>query len=96
MTDQQTKFFEELAYIQEYCVNTRLAKEKKFCSTEELLKDVTYEVIYRIMELFDGYGEELQRCNIVNTVTYEVINEGIELHDKCVKFLENPFNSNGA
>lgn len=92
MTNQQVKFFEELAYIQEYCVNIRLGKEGDFCNIEELLKDVTYEVIYRIMELLDGYGGELQRCNIVNSVTCEVINEGIELHDKCVEFIENPFN----
>lgn len=92
MTKEQIKFFEELAYIQEYCVNVSLSKEDKYCNTEELLKDVTGEVIYRIMELIDGYGGELQRCNIVNTITGEVINEGIELHDKCVEFLESPYN----
>lgn len=43
------------------------------------------------MELLDGYGGELQRCNIVNNVTGEVINEGLELHDICVEFLEDPF-----
>ncbi len=91
MTREQIKFFNELAYIQEYCVNVTLSKEKKYCNTEELLKDATAEVIYRIMELIDGYSGELQRCNIVNTITGEVINEGIELHDKCVEFLENPF-----
>lgn len=94
MKREQIKFFEELAYIQEYCVNVSLGKENKYCSTEDLLKDVTGEVIYRIMELIDGYGGELQRCNIVNTVTGEVINEGIELHDKCVEFLESPYNVN--
>lgn len=93
MTKEQVKFFEELAYIQEYCVNVALSKEEKYCSTEELLKDVTCESIYRIMELLDGYGGELQKCKIVNTITGEVINEGIELHDKCVEFLDNPFNA---
>jgi len=94
MTKGQMKFFNELAYIQEYCVNVALSKEEKYCNTEDLLKDITSEVIYRIMELLDGYGGELQRCNIVNTVTSEVINEGIELHDKCVEFLENSYNTN--
>lgn len=93
MTNQQIKFFEELAYIQEYSINVNLGKEKEFCNTEELLKNVTYEVIYRIMELLDGYGGELQKCDIVNTVTSEVINDGIELHDKCVEFLEYPLGS---
>lgn len=31
------------------------------------------------------------RCDIINTVTSKSINEGIELHDKCMNFLENPF-----
>lgn len=93
MTNQQDIFFKELAYIQEYCVNVRVGKEKSFSDIEELLKDVTFEVIYRIMELLDGYGGELPRCNIINSATCEVINEGIELHDKCVDFLDNPLNS---
>lgn len=91
MTKEQITFFNQLAYIQEYSISVALSKEKKYCNTEELLKDVTYEVIYRIMELLDGYGGELQRCNIVNNVTGEVINEGLELHDICVEFLEDPF-----
>ncbi len=96
MTNQQVDFFKELAYIQEYCINVRVGKEKSFSNIEELLKDVTFEVIYRIMELLDGYGGELPRCNIVNSATCEVINEGIELHDKCVDFLDNPLNSTKA
>ena len=92
MRKDQMDFFKELTYIQEYCINVTLSKEEKYCNTEELLKDVTCEVIYRVMELLDGYGGKLQRCKIVNTITAEVINEGVELHDKCVEFLDNPFN----
>ena len=91
MTEDQNKFFQELVYIQEYCINTALGKKTKYCDIEELLKDVTCEVVYRIMELLDGYGGDLPRFNIVNTVTCKSINEGIELHDKCMEFLENPF-----
>ena len=90
MTQGQSTFFKELAYIQEYCVNVTLSKTKKYCNTEELLKDITCEVIYRIMELLDGYGGDIQRCNIINTVTGEIINAGIELHDECLEFLNNP------
>ncbi len=93
MTNQQVKFFKELAYIQEYCINVRVGKERSPSDIEELLKDVTFEVIYRIMELLDRYGGELPKCNIVSSTTGEVINEGIELHDKCVVFLDNPLNS---
>lgn len=90
MTKEQIKFFKELAYIQEYCVNVALSKEKTYHNTEELLKDVTSEVVYRVMELLDGYGG-MQRCNIINAKTGAAINEGIELHDKCIEFLKTPF-----
>ncbi len=90
MTKGQIKFFQALAYIQEYCINVALSKEGGYCSTKELLEDVTCDAIYRIMELIDGYGEEIERCDIVNTVTGEVINSDIELHDKCVEFLIDP------
>lgn len=94
MTKDQIAFFQELSYIQEYCVNVTLSKETKYANTEELLKDVTCEAIYRIMELLDGYGGNLEKCNIINTVTGENINSGIELHDKCMEFLENPNRNN--
>ncbi len=90
MNKELTVFFKELAYIQDYCINVTLSKENKYCNTKELLEDVTSEVIYRIMEMIDGYGIELSKCNIVSVSTGEVINEGIELHDKCADFLINP------
>ena len=93
MTKEQIKFFEELTSIQEYCVNVTLSKVKEYRNVDELLNGITNETIYRIMELLDGYGGELQKCNIVNTITGEIINEGIELHDKCVQFLSWPLRS---
>ena len=42
MTNQQVKFFKELAYIQEYCINVRVGKERSLSDIEELLKDVTF------------------------------------------------------
>jgi len=87
MTEQQILFFEELSYIQEYCVNVALCNSKKFVSDEERLKEVTSDVIYRVMELIDGYACELPKFKLINTETGEALNEGIELHDKCVEYL---------
>ena len=89
MTAEQTIFFNELANIQDYCVNVSLCKKEEYKNLEELLIDATSEVIYRIMEVFDGYGDNLARCNIVSTASGEVINETIQLHDKCVEYLKN-------
>ena len=87
MNDEQTIFLEELARIQDECIQITLCKESQYGNTEELLVDVTSEVIYRVMELIDGYGGKLSRCNIVSTSTGEVLNKGIELHDKCADFI---------
>ena len=87
MTKQQILFFEELSYIQEYCVNVALCNSKKNVNDEERLKDVTGDVIYRIMELIDGYACELPKFKLINTENGEILNDGIELHDKCVEDL---------
>ena len=62
LNKEQSIFFNELAHIQDYCINVTLSKEDKYCSTEELLKDVTSEVIYRIME--SQWGEWNRRDNV--------------------------------
>ena len=87
MTKQQTIFFEELSYIQEYCINVALCNSKNNINDEERLRDVTSDVIYRVMELLDGYACELPRFKLINAETGEVLNEGIELHDTCVEYL---------
>ena len=87
MTKMQTLFFEELSYIQEYCVNVALCNSKKNINDEERLQDLTGDVIYRVMELLDGYACGLPRFKLTNVNTGEVLNDGIELHDKCVGYL---------
>ena len=87
MTKQQILFLEELACIQEYCVNVALCNSKKSVSEEERLRDVTGDVICRVMELIDGYACDLPKFKLINTETGEALNEGIELHDKCVEYL---------
>lgn len=89
MTAEQIIFFNELANVQDYCVNVLLCKKDEYKNVEELLIDATSEVIYRIMEVLDGYGDNLARCTIVNTASGEVINEKIQLHDKCVEYLKS-------
>ena len=94
MTNQQILFFEELSYIQEYCVNVALCNSKRYESDEERLRDITHEAIYRVMELIDGYACDLPKFMLINTETGEALNEEIELHDKCVECLSNPLHRN--
>jgi len=88
MTEKQKQFFKKLSYIQQYCVQVTLSKEGNYDSIEHMLKEITAEAIYRVMELLDGYGDAIEKCKITETTSGEVINKDIELHDKCMEYLE--------
>ncbi len=89
MTEEQKVFFNELKDIQDVAVNVSLSKINSYQKTEDMLNDVTSEVIYRVMELLDGYRNLAIKCNLVNRKTGNILNENIELHDVCVEFLES-------
>lgn len=80
-------FFQELRKIQDFAIGTALSKEDKYDGTEQLLEDVTYDVIYRICEMIDGYGNPSIKYNITNLKTQKSVNEKIDLHDECEDYL---------
>lgn len=92
MNDFQTKFFRNLAAIQEDCVQICMAKHKTADKeTENMLYDVTYEVITGIMEMIDGYSSFSEdKHDIINKLTNECLKENpfIELHDYTEEFLK--------
>lgn len=88
MTEEQKNLLKELSIIQESVVNVTLSKVEKYNNVETMLKDVTYETIYRLMELIDGYRGESIKYNIVNSKSGNCINQGIDLHDYCEDNLE--------
>lgn len=88
MTKDQNSFFKELSRIQDVSVQMALCNKEKYGSMEEFATDVTGEVIIRLMELLDGYGNELPKCNIINSVIGEIMNQDIEFHDECIEFIE--------
>lgn len=88
MTEEQITFFNELKMIQDMAVEISLSNFEKYEKKEDILKDVTYEVICGIMELLDGYRNDSLKCNIVNVRTGKTINDHIEMHDLCEEFLE--------
>ena len=83
MTELQIMFLENLGEIQKEVVNIMLCNLNKYNKAEDILLDVTYETIIKIMELFDGYYKR-----DLNKDTSQSITEGVQLHDKCVDFLE--------
>ena len=88
MTEDQKIFFKELSNIQDVVVNIVSSDAEKYTNIESMLKDVTYETIYRLMELLDGYRNNSIRCEIINTISGSCINHNIELHNYCEEYLD--------
>ena len=52
----QKDFFEKLAYMQEETVQIALCKYKPGDDVEDLLYEVTYDILAELMTWIDGYG----------------------------------------
>ncbi len=87
MTKEQELFWKEIQKIQDYVVNVSLSKISKYDDSEKLLNDVTYETIYAIMELLDGYKNDNLRGDVINRSTGHCINSNINLHNFCEEYL---------
>lgn len=85
LSNKQIEFFTALKEIQDTTVNLALCN--KTDDIENVLYNVTYETIYSILELFDGYTKESIKLEIVDKVSGELISNGIQLHDICVNFI---------
>lgn len=85
----QELFFNTLHEIQEEVVQIALSKSNCTCENiEMLLYDVTYETIYNVMELFDGYTKENLQLDIIEKGSNKSLKENIQLHDVCVEFIK--------
>lgn len=79
----QMEFFNELKLIQDVVVNIMLSNERKYTDTEDLLIDTTYETIYKILELMDGYGINQKKYEVKDIMTEEIINKTVSIHNMC-------------
>lgn len=88
MIEEKEEFFNEIKLIQDLAINIVLSNIEKYNSSEDVLKDATYETIYRMMELIDGYRNKNIKYNICNVNSGRSVNENIELHDLCEEYLQ--------
>lgn len=90
MNKEQEYFLKELAKIQDEQVNILLI-QKGETSNNELrseLESFSYEIIYRIMDLLDGYYNSEKKYEIKNVNTNTILNDKLGFHDLCEKFLK--------
>lgn len=85
LSNKQIEFFTALKEIQDTVVNVSLCNKSD--DIENMLYNATYETIYSILELFDGYTKESIKMEIVDIESGESISNGIQLHDVCVNFI---------
>lgn len=83
----QKEFMEMLTEIQYQCVQVALC-QKKQC-LEDMLYDVTADVIVAIMENIDGYGS-MRKLDVVCCDTKEKLKQNpyIELHDVVCDYIK--------
>lgn len=87
MNEEQKKFYDELRKIQDFAIGTSLCKQNKYKKTEDMLEDITYDVIYMICEMIDGYRNDLIKYDIINVKNNKVVNDKFALHDWCEGYL---------
>ncbi|MBO2946221.1 hypothetical protein JJQ72_19825 [Paenibacillus sp. F411] len=88
LSPSQELFFNTLQEIQEEVVQTAVSKSS--CeNAERLLYDVTYDTIYSIMELIDGYTKDTLQLDIIEKESKKSLKENIQLHDVCVDFIKS-------
>lgn len=80
----QKEFMEMLAEIQDTCVQIALCQQKD--CLEDMLYDVTADVIIAIMESIDGYGKLDFICKNTGQTLKE--NPSIELHDIVCEYIK--------
>ena len=91
LNEFQTNFMHAMTEIQEWCVVDALYGKHNYTSKEEEMYAVTSEVIYRVMELIDGYGRlDMGRLDVICEKTGERLKENpfIELHDVVCDFIK--------
>ena len=83
----KSEFYNELKIIQDIVTNNMISNSQKYNSMEDVIIDTTYETIYKILELIDGYGSSNNKYEIINLSKKEILNKTGFLHDNCEEYL---------
>lgn len=88
MTKGQEVFWEKIKRLQDEILCIYSLKLSRYDTKEDLLKDVTYDTIYSLMELLDGFRNENIRGNVIFLSSGKSINsEHDPLHNYCENYL---------
>ena len=82
MQEKLQKLFKEIKMIQEEVVYTALIENPDL---KDLLFDITYDTIFKLLEVFDGYRNTELNLDIIDKKNKNSININHNLHDLCSK-----------
>ena len=88
MNDELNMFLMQLKKIQKEVIQEKLCCIHNYNTSRELLADSSYEIIYRITELIDGYYNEDIKY-IITDLNNIQINANVDIHDLCEDYLES-------
>lgn len=83
----EENFWGNLKIIQEEIVCSYSSQLEKGISLD--LYEITFDTIYSILELIDGYRGNSLGISLVDKESGQVINQDRFLHDRCEKYLCN-------
>ena len=83
MNGYEERFWKQLTAIQSFTVGDMLGQTEKYTNVEELLIDTSYNLIYRILELVDGYVDPETKYKLIDNLSGTVINAHGDLHNDC-------------
>lgn len=87
MDNEKIMFYSELRRIQDLAIGTSLSKQSDYKKIEDVLEDVTYDIIYMMCEMIDGYRNNSIKYRLVNEKSDSIVNDGFTLHDWCEAYL---------
>ncbi|RFB20699.1 hypothetical protein DZB87_26430 [Bacillus sp. ALD] len=98
MDEKQIQLFEALRMIKDQWVDVSLIKLEsgiEKLNLQEQQNEIIESVIYSIMEMIDGYNDNLNfRLDLIDKDTKESVKGRVELHDKFIEYLEEIENRN--
>lgn len=87
--EKRKEFFKILANIQEREVEIGYSNYMEGDDIENLLYDVTFNMIVDFMVLIDGYYDHSDlKVDLIDQETRIPIRKGTELHDDCVEYIK--------
>ncbi|MDC7783377.1 hypothetical protein [Priestia megaterium] len=98
MDEKQIQLFEALRMIKDQWVDVSLIKLEsgiEKLNLQEQQNEIIESVIYSIMEMIDGYNDNLNfPLDLIDKDTKESVKGRVELHDKFIEYLEEIENKN--